>query len=135
MCLSSDYSLVTFLNIFVYEIAESAHISLPFQSIVHMYIIHSIHISWLFTVYKKDFYNPSTWTLVLSSLVILYNFRSINNFISGYTTISNVRFIHFHSVLYIQINYILSPFKHEHWDLTYYKFFYWILYIIWPRSF
>ena len=31
LCLSSDYSLITYLHIFVYELVESAHVSLPFK--------------------------------------------------------------------------------------------------------
>ena len=36
LCLSSEYSLITSLHIFVYELAERARISLPFHSIVHI---------------------------------------------------------------------------------------------------
>ena len=42
----SDYSLITYLHIFVYELAKITHIYLPFQSIVHISYILYIHLSW-----------------------------------------------------------------------------------------
>ena len=52
MFISSDYSLITYLHIFVHE---SVHISLPFHSIVHIHLI--IHILYLLYIYL----GPDLW--------------------------------------------------------------------------
>ena len=46
--LSSVYSLSAYLQIFVYELAESAHISIPFQSIVHILYLIYIYLGFIY---------------------------------------------------------------------------------------
>ena len=51
LCLRSDYSLFTYLHIFVYELAESTRISLPYHLILHILYLLYIYIRLL----KKNY--------------------------------------------------------------------------------
>ena len=49
LCLSCDYSHITYVNIFVHKLAESTHFYLPFQSILHILYLLYIYLGWYFT--------------------------------------------------------------------------------------
>ena len=76
LSLNSKKSLITYIHIFVYELAESVPISLPFQSIVHILYLLCIYLGiYIFWggISFIAFYNCIQLPLFLEILIQQHN--------------------------------------------------------------